>query len=190
MTDSEVGGHPRGVSQSAPSARPRPTLADLYRDHSGFVWRVVRRFGIDDASAEDVVHEVFLVARRKLPEYEGRGAPTSWLYGIARGVCANVRRSTDRSRRRLELVPSPTPAATPEDMLDHRGAHALVLEFLDSLPAAQRRVFELADVEGMRGPEVADALGQPINSVYSRLRLARARFQEFLSARGMLEESS
>jgi RNA polymerase sigma-70 factor (ECF subfamily) len=178
------------VQQSASSAPSRPTLAELYRDHSGFVWRVVRRFGIDDAAAEDVVHEIFLVARRKLPEYEGRGAPTSWLYAIARGVCANARRTSARTRRRLRLVGPPAPTATPEDAAGRSAARSLVREFLAGLPAAQRRVFELADIEGMRGPEIAEALGQPLNSVYSRLRSARSRFQAFLRERGLLQEES
>jgi len=44
-------------------------------------------------------------------------------------------------------------------------------------------VFELVDVEGLRGPEVAELLGANLNVVYSRLRLARRRFEAFLDGR-------
>ena len=165
----------------------RPTLAELYEAHSGFVWRVVRRFGIEDAAIEDVVHEVFIVARRKLPMFEGRSSLATWLFGIARGVCANERRRRERSRRRLELVPRPEPTASPEDAMGREDTRALVRAFLDSLPEAQRRVFELADIEGCSGPEIAEMLDAPLNSVYSRLRLARKRFHAFLDERGRLD---
>jgi RNA polymerase sigma-70 factor (ECF subfamily) len=171
----------------AQSTRDRPTLAELYESHCGFVWRVVRRFGIDDAAAEDVVHEVFIVARRKLPEFEGRSSVSTWLFGIARGVCANERRSRARTRRRLELVPPPEPVASPEDAMRREDTRTLVRTFLDSLPDAQRRVFELADIEGLSGPEIAAIVACPLNSVYSRLRLARKRFHAFLRERGRLE---
>ena len=172
---------------TAHSTRGRPTLAELYEAHSGFVWRVVRRFGIDEAALEDVVHEVFIVARRKLPEFEGRSSIATWLYGIARGVCANERRSRARSKRRLELVPPPEPTASPEDAMRREDTRALVRAFLDGLPESQRRVFELADIEGLSGPEIADMIGAPLNSVYSRFRLARKRFHAFLRERGLIE---
>lgn len=198
MTDRGAGGHLPGVRSSSASARStsepvgteKPSLERLYRDHAGFVWRTVKRLGIPEASAEDVVHEVFLVARRRLPGYEGRGAPTTWLYGIARGVCANWRRSRDRSKRRLAVVPPPPDVQTPEDASRRADAARLVQAFLHDLPRDQRRVFELCDIEGMSGPDVARALRVELNTVYSRLRLARKRFTQFLSVHGLLEQEA
>jgi RNA polymerase sigma-70 factor (ECF subfamily) len=175
---------PVSAIRSTPvSAAPRPTLAGLYRAHAGFVWRVVRRMGVPEAMAEDVVQEVFLVARRRLPDYEGRGAPTSWLYGIARGVTANYRRGQARAQRRLRVVSGPRPAAapSPEDAMGHADAVAVVQRFLADLDPDQREVFVLADVEGLRGPEIAEALGLNLNVAYSRLRLARRKLRRFLA---------
>lgn len=187
MTETSAGGHPRGVPASAarPAEAPSPrlTLAALYRAHAGFVWRVVRRMGVPEEAAEDVVQEVFLVARRRLPDYEGRGAPTSWLYGIARGVCSNYRRGRARHERRLRVVSEPKGPPSPEDALGRADAVTLVRRFLETLDPEQRVVFELADVEGLRGPEIAEALELGLNVVYSRLRLARRRFRRFLSNR-------
>ncbi len=164
-----------------PKASPRPSLEALYRAHAGFVWRAVRRMGIPEAAAEDVVQEVFLVARRRLPDYEGRGAPTSWLYAIARGVAANHRRGQARAERRLRVVPPPSPTSSPEDAMGRADAVVLVRRALAKLPADQREVFVLVDVEGMRGPEVAQALRLNLNVVYSRLRLARRKFEAALA---------
>ena len=170
------------------SPRKRPELETLYRQHASFVWRAVRRMGIPESSAEDVVQEVFLVARRRLPDYEGRGAPTSWLYAIARGVARNHRRGRARAERRLAVVPSPVPAPSPEEELGRADAAELIRTFLNGLPPGQREVFVLADIEGMRGPEIADALGTKLNVVYSRLRLARRRLRRYLAQVGETQE--
>lgn len=183
MTEPDGGGHPPGVTTSADAAEvtaPPLDLDALYRAHAGFVWRVVRRFGIDDASAEDVVHEVFMVARRRLDSFEGRGAPASWLYGIARGVVANQRRARVRAERRLRVLPDPTPESPIDEPLRRQEAQRLVRAFLAELPDEQRAVFELCDIEGLSGPETAHALGRSVNSVYSLLRLARRRLCAFL----------
>lgn len=145
--------------------------------------------GIPEAVAEDVVQEVFLVARRRLPDYEGRGAPTSWLYAIARGVAANHRRGRARAERRLRVVPPPSPAPSPEDEVGRADAVALVRAFLAELDPDQREVFVLADVEGMSGPEIARALKINLNVAYSRLRLARRKLRRFVAARTEPEES-
>ena len=160
---------------------PRPTLAELYRAHAGFVWRVVRRMGISEAAAEDVVQEVFLVVRRRLPDYEGRGAPTSWLYSIARGVAANHRRGEARAQRRLRVVSGPAAAASPEEVVGRADAAQQVRRFLAELDPDQREVFVLADIEGLSGPQIAEALGINVNVGYSRLRLARRKFQRFIA---------
>ena len=75
---------------------------------------------------------------------------------------------------------------TPEDAMRREDTRALVRSFLDTLPDAQRRVFELGDIEGLSGPEMAELLECPLNSVYSRQRLARKRFHAFLRERGLL----
>ncbi len=158
----------------------KPTLASIYRAHADFVWRAVLRLGIPEAQAEDAVQEVFIVVRKKLPQFRGDAAVNTWLYAIARGVCANLRRANERARRKLEVVPPPAPEPGPEEIAVNRDAAALVEAFLRQIPEEQRVVFEMVDIEGMRGPEVARALEMPLGSVYSRLRLARKRFEAFV----------
>lgn len=163
-----------------------PSLAGLYRAHADLVWRTLVRFGVPEHDAEDLVHEVFLVARRRLPEFDPRrAAPSSWLYGLSRGVAANWRRAERRAARRLELVERPSAPSDPEVELARGQAAALVDGFLATLEPAQREVFVLCDVEGVRAPEVAALLGVGVNQVYSRLRLARRRFVAHLEARGI-----
>jgi len=154
-------------------------LGQLYREHADFVWRVLVRFGIPESQAEDAAHEVFLVVRRRLGDYDPSSPFQAWLYGIARGVAANLRRSQTRAQQRLRVVQPPPEPRTPEEQVQRSQAAQLVERFLSTLNPAQREVFVLVDIEGMTGPEAASSLNQNLNSVYSRLRLARVRFCEF-----------
>jgi RNA polymerase sigma-70 factor (ECF subfamily) len=169
----------------ATSAEPgETTLADVYRAHAGFVWRVVRRLGVPEAALEDVVHDVFLVVHRRLHEYDGRAAMTTWLFGIARGVAANHRRGVQRADRKLAVVPPPAEAIDPETGAARSEAAEFVRAFLDGLDEERRLLFHLADVEGMKVPEIAEAMGLNLNTAYSRLRATRELFQRALAERG------
>ena len=169
----------------ATSADPgETTLADVYRAHAGFVWRVVRRLGVPEAALEDVVHDVFLVVHRRLHEYDGRAALTTWLFGIARGVAANHRRGAQRADRKLAVVPPPAEGIDPETGAARNEAAEFVRAFLDGLDEERRLLFHLADVEGMKVPEIAEAMGLNLNTAYSRLRATRELFQRALAERG------
>lgn len=154
----------------------------LYRAHAGFVWRAVQRFGVPAAIAEDAVQDVFMVARRRLHELDPSGSARAWLYGIARGTASNVRRGQARAARKLAVVEAPSAPESPELVLERARATELVERFLAELDPHQREIFELVDIEGLRGPEVAELLDENLNVVYSRLRLARRRFVAFLDA--------
>lgn len=155
---------------------------EVYRAHVAFVWRTVRRFGVDEADLEDAVHEVFLVVHRQLADFDGEAAITSWLYAIARGVASNRRRSVQRRERRHEAAPAPANLPGPGEQLERARAAEAMEQFLCSLPADQRTAFELFEIEGMTGAEIGAALGLNINTVYTRLRAARQRFEHFLQA--------
>lgn len=160
-----------------------PELAEVYRAHVGFVWRVLRRLGVADAALEDVVHDVFLVVHRRLGEYDGRAALTTWLFGIARGVASNHRRGVARAQRRLSVAPSPGAAPDPELRTQQQQLAAFVREFLAGLDEDRRLLFELADLEGLKVPEIAETLGMNLNTAYARLRAVREQLSRALAQR-------
>ncbi len=124
------------------------------------------------------MHEVFLVVHRRLADYDGRVAMTTWLYHQTRGVVSNHRRSRRREARRLQLVdPRPSAAPDPEAHTRRGQAAAFVRQFLAELDPDKREIFELCEVEGLAMPEVAELLGIKLNTAYSRLRAARQLFQ-------------
>jgi RNA polymerase sigma-70 factor (ECF subfamily) len=157
-----------------------PELEQVYRRHVEFVWRTVRRLGVEDEAIEDVVHDVFLVLQRRLADYDGRASMRAWLYGIARRVARNHVRGRMRARRRLRLLAPPATPPDPEIQATQAQASRLVDRFLAQLDSKKREVFELADLEGMRGLEIAEALGVKLHTVYSRLRAARQQLASFV----------
>ena len=165
-------------AQTVPPERAHvPTVAEVYERHADLVWRVVRRMGIPDAAAEDVMHEVFLVVHRRLGEYDGRSSMSTWLFHLARGVASNYKRGRARERARLAVVPPPDAAPPdPERDAQRREAASFVRGFLAGLDPDKREVFELVEIEGLPVPEIAELLAINLNTAYSRLRLARQAF--------------
>lgn len=154
--------------------------AALYRDHFAFVWRSLRRLGIDQRELQDGAQEVFLILFRKMPELDLEGKLTTWLYAVCLRVASDWRR---RAHRRNELVGiEPSQLDRRENEAPHLGElRALLWKALDAMPLDQRAVFVAFELEGFTGEEIASALGVPIPTVHSRLRLARERFRAVLN---------
>lgn len=163
---------------SAPSTRVPtwhgPSVADVFREHAAFVWRALRRLGVPEADVEDVAQEVFVVVHRKLGEFEGRSTLRTWLYGICVRTASDYRR---RARVRHEIVtdepPEQTASAPQLDDVARRQARALLDRILDALDEDKRAVFVLYEIEQVTMNEVAQAVGCPVQTAYSRLHAAR-----------------
>lgn len=153
-------------------------IAALFREHFRFLWRSLRRLGVRDASVDDAVQDVFLVAHRKLAEFEGRSSHRVWLFAIALRVAAEHRRRD--ARLRLD-EPCAEVASRGEEALEQTRRVELLYRLLDDLSDPQREVFVMAEIEGFTAPEIAEALGEKLNTVYSRLRLARRHFERALA---------
>lgn len=159
----------------------RTDFEAVYADHFPFVWRCLRALGIPDVALDDAAQDVFVVVHRRLPEFRGESSLRTWLYGVVRNVAANQRRSERRKpaggtlRDDLECA---RPA--PDEQLQDREAAAFVQAFVAELSDKKRDVFVLALLEQMSIPEVAAALGIPVNTAYTRLRDVRLEFQRAL----------
>ncbi|MBP7288123.1 MAG: sigma-70 family RNA polymerase sigma factor [Nannocystaceae bacterium] len=150
-------------------------LARMYQAHHDFVWRVLQNLGVERATIEDAVQDVFLVLHRRREAFDDRGEIRGLLFGIARRIARNHRRIAERPRR-YSLPPELVRADDPDDAIARRQAAAIVAGFIERLDEDRRMVFVLSEIEGMPMPQVADALGIKLNTAYSRLRLARQQF--------------
>jgi len=159
----------------------------IYREHYPAIWRFLLHLGVRKSDVPDVTHNVFVIAYRKLPTFEHRSSLRTWLCGIALRVGRGFLKS---AAVRLEVSAEDITAgdaAGPENSVDslrHDGQLELAERLLDALPAEQREVFVLHELEQMTGPEIATLMGTSLGTVRSRLRRARDSFQKQLAAIG------
>lgn len=154
----------------------------VYTEHFPFVWRCLRGLGVPEDALDDTAQEVFVVVHRRFADFEGRSSVRTWLYGILRNVASNQRRSIVRRGRTEPLdVEQASRAPDPLERAQESQAAAFLQRFAARLDAKKRDVFLLALLEEMSMPEVAETLGIPLNTAYTRLRLVRAELKAALA---------
>jgi RNA polymerase sigma-70 factor (ECF subfamily) len=156
---------------------------ELYRAELGYVWRTLRRLGVPGADVEDLAHDVFVIVHRKLDQYDPTRPLRPWLFGIAFRVAAGHRR-LHRTAREVPMAEPEAEAevsAEGEARVEAAERRALVLAALAEIDLDQRAVLVLHDIDGCPVPEIAQALDVKLNTVYSRLRLAREKFAAAVS---------
>ncbi len=149
----------------------------VYDAHVSFVWRNLRRLGVMDRDVEDKCQEVFVVAHRRWEEFVDRGhGPRAWLFQIVLRVASDAR----RHRRRHPVDPDGGIAQDRQSVEAPQAvavARKQALDLLDralaSIDMGRRAVLVLHEIEQMTAPEIARTLELPLNTVYSRLRVAR-----------------
>jgi RNA polymerase sigma-70 factor (ECF subfamily) len=153
------------------------TFDAVYAEYSAFAWRSLLRLGVPPDSVEDAVQDVFVVVHRRLGDFEGRSSLRTWLFGIALRVARTYRRRSTRTTHEPLNEDRVAAHAQPNDRLEQAEQAAIVHALLDALDEDKRVVFILAELEQLSAPEIAETLAIKLNTVYSRLRLARAEFE-------------
>ncbi len=184
---SGVGSIPPPPSSAVVLDRDRAFRA-LYEAHASFVWRNLRRLGVADSDVEDKMQEVFVIAHRRWSDFADRGhGPRAWLFQIALRVASDAR----RHRRRHPVDPDGGVAQDRQSIEAPQAAlfaRQQALDLLDralaSIDVGRRAVLVLHEIEQMTAPEIARALDLPLNTVYSRLRVARVELEEELRRLG------
>ncbi len=155
-----------------------PDFERLYEQNLDYVWSSLRRLGVQPAHLEDMAHDVFIAAWRKLSDYDPKRPIKPWLFGIAFRVASDFReRASVRREVQGEELDREDERPGPEAALHEQQRRALVRRALEAIPIERRAVFIMHELDGAPIPEVAEALAVPLNTAYSRLRLARRDFE-------------
>lgn len=175
----------------APAANAGQDFLALYDEHVDFVWRTVEYLGVPPSVLEDAVQDVFLVVHRRLGDFRRASSVRSWVGGICLRVAKDYRRSLQR-RGTLgtldEIAEVPHPDADPHRAAESTEAAAQVRRLLDKLDDDLRTAFVLAEFADYAAPEIAEMTGANLNTVYSRIRLGRARFNAMVERLRLREE--
>ena len=157
--------------------RAVPSFSELCTLYFEFVWKCARAFGSKSDEIDDVVQDVFLVVQRRHADLKEERLARSWIYSITRRVVSTQRRRRGHSSQGTPDIDSllstePSPLAAAERQREVR----ILSTLLDGLAEHKREVFVLSEILEMTGREIAETLGVPMNTVYSRLRAAREEF--------------
>jgi RNA polymerase sigma-70 factor (ECF subfamily) len=178
------GGVARPESRAA--TVPAFDVQRAYAAHAAFIGRVIQRLIGDTPQVDDLLQETFIVAFRKRNEFRGDSAERTWLYAIAARLCMRHHRGArrlDAFHRRLTGHGCHADTSRPDRELEREQSAALVRAVLDQLPFVQREAFVLFELEGLAGQEIAELLGVPVGTVWTRLHHGRERFQTLMRRR-------
>jgi RNA polymerase sigma-70 factor, ECF subfamily len=177
--------------RAAPATGSSESLDDLrrlYADHADFVRRVVLKLGGPSTDADDLMQEVFLVALHRIGMLQDPASARSWLYGISVRVVASARRRAKLRRVfALDEAHEPSSGDTPASAFEKREASEKVYRLLDKIAEKKRTVFIMYELEGMSGDEIAEVVGCPVKTVWTRLHHARKEFLAKLEREDKLE---
>ncbi len=178
----------------AVESRPRDDarLHAMVLSRSAFIARSLRRLGVPVPEIDDALQQVFLVASRRLEDIRP-DAERAFLFATALRVAADMRRS---ARTRPEVADDDMfdiPASSrrgADQLLEQARARALLDGLLAELPSELREVFVLFELEELATPGIAARLGIPVGTAASRLRRARACFEEAIKRHQARGQSS
>jgi RNA polymerase sigma-70 factor (ECF subfamily) len=157
-------------------------LSAIYRAEAARVSTWIRRLD-PEGDTEDLLHEVFLVVKRRLPEFRSDSALGTWLHAItARVVVAQRRKRRVRrlllGREGASLAAEHPGTRTPEEALRGRELGARLYVLLERLSERDRTLMILHELDGLTGAELATVAGLAESSVWVALHRARARLRK------------
>jgi RNA polymerase sigma-70 factor (ECF subfamily) len=147
----------------------RTEIGEIFAQHRQNVFAICRHLTNSAADAEDATQEVFLALFRALPGFRGECALGTFIHRIA------VRTALKQKRRPAAPISDaePDPAPATDDVIDSRQRHAKLLDAVERLSLEHRIVIALFAVDGMSHKDIAETLGIPEGTVWSRLHSAR-----------------
>jgi RNA polymerase sigma-70 factor (ECF subfamily) len=164
----------------------RNAMRTLYGRHNVKVFRFVLRMVRNEATAEELVSDVFLDVWRVADRFEGRSQVSTWILAIAR----NKAITSLRARTTAELDDEATNAIVDDSegqdvALENKDRNALLRECLTSLTAAHREIIDLVYFHEKTVEEIAEIMSIPANTVKTRMFYARKHLGELLAQKGM-----
>jgi RNA polymerase sigma-70 factor (ECF subfamily) len=158
-------------------------LGELFDRHAPDLRRYFVRLGAPNGDVDDLIQATFLEVVRAAERFDPAYPVRAWLFGIATFLWRRHRRSLGRAATRLaawaglskaDLAPSPA------EIFEGDEASRRFQRAFDALSAKKREVFTLVTLEGFSGEEAANALGVPVNTIWTRLHHARLELRRAL----------
>ena len=164
----------------------RLAMQVLYARYHVRVFRFVVRLVRDEATAEDLISEVFLDVWRQAGRFEGRSTVSTWMLAIARfKAISALRRRLNEELDEETIGAIEDPSDDPAAALEKKDKSVVIRKCLMGLSAEHREIVDLVYYHEKSVEEVADIVGIPVNTVKTRMFYARKRLAELLKAGGI-----
>jgi RNA polymerase sigma-70 factor, ECF subfamily len=162
----------------------RQSFRQIFDEHAAAVGRTLRYLGVPESDLRDAAQDVFVVVDRRYDEFEGRARLGTWI----RQICVRVAYAHRRrlKRRREEVVAQPPETGVDADQhsgIELREQRALLTRLLDALEDDHRNIIVLHEIERLPMREVAEVVGCPLQTAYSRRKVGLDRLREELDRR-------
>ena len=164
----------------------RLAMQVLFARHHVRVYRFVLRFVRNEATAEDLISEVFLDVWRQAGKFEGRSAVSTWLLSIARFKALSALRKKPEQELDEETAEAIVDEVDdPQTTLEKKDKSALLRDCMNALSAEHREIIDLVYYHEKSVEEVAAIVGIPEATVKTRMFYARKKLGELLKQRGI-----
>jgi RNA polymerase sigma-70 factor (ECF subfamily) len=158
----------------------------LFARHNVRVYRFLLRFVANEATAEDLVSEVFLDVWRQAGKFQARSQVSTWLLAIARyKALALLRRRSTEELDEEQAGAIEDPAPNPEVIIENRQKTEILRKCLAQLSPTHREVIDLVCYHEKSIDEVAEITGVPQNTAKTRMFYARKRIAELMTEQGI-----
>lgn len=149
-------------------------LGELFDRHGPALRRYLRRMGISRADVDDLVQATFLEITRAAPSFDARHAGRSWIFGVASIMLRRHRHFLRRAAAHISAWVMPAEVeATPAELFERAETERRFTRAFAALSEKRREAYVLVTLEGLSGEEAAQALGVPVNTIWTRLHHAR-----------------
>ncbi|MFA5840182.1 MAG: sigma-70 family RNA polymerase sigma factor [Candidatus Margulisiibacteriota bacterium] len=168
----------------------------LENDNSGFNRLVIKyqdqihnlclRFLGEREEALDCAQETFVKVYRSLKSFKGKAAFSTWLYQIAINTCRSRLVSWSYKLKRgaaqidAEIVDQ---NPSPLDVIEQKEREEAVQKAINCLPADQKAVIVLCDIEGMAYEQIVKITGYKLGTVKSKIARGREKLEELLKGK-------
>lgn len=166
---------------------------EIVRRYQKKVYNTTYRMMGNPEDANDLAQEVFIRVYRNLERFQGKSSFSTWLFTIATNICRDELRKRQR-RVPVQSLSEPIhledgdlereiadESMTPETLSLNREFHDEVQAVIDQLPAEQKEVIVLREIQGFSYEEIADIAGVSLGTVKSRISRARMNMRKGLS---------
>ena len=151
----------------------------LYDRHFGKVARLVRALGIQDAEADDLCQEIFLIVYRHLASFRGEARLSTWIHRLATREAIRYAKRRRMKRAVLDLLKRAEQPALPRDWAENAAARRQYLnQLLARLSPERRLALVLFEIEGRPVEEIAEVCGCAVNTVWTRIHRARTQLEQ------------